>query len=210
MVLRAALEKAVRDRVIAENPVRDLRYRKRKAPIRLTPTFEEFKQIVAEIRAQQKFNQVVEQSGDFIEFLGLAGLGSAEAAALTPADVDFKAGHIIAYRRKTSRGFAVPIFPNGLRPLLEKLCAGKAHNERLFEIDGARKALTNACRRLSLPRFTPRSLRRMFITRCLELAIDPQTIAQWQGHSDGGVLVLRTYGHVRALHSKRMAQLLRG
>jgi integrase len=188
-MVRDALEQAVRDRVIAENPARELKYRKRKTPIRLTPTFEQFKQIVSEIRAQ-KFNQVAEQSGDFIEFLGRAGLGAAETASLTPADVDFQAGHIIAYRHKTSTGFAVPIFPQ-LKPLLEKLCNGKAHDERLFQINEARKALTNACVRLGLPHFTHRSLRRMFITRAIELGVDVKTIAQWQGHKDGGLLILR-------------------
>jgi integrase len=206
MLIRDALETAVRDRVIAENPAKDLKYRKRKTPIRLTPSWQEFKAIVAEIRAQ-KFNQVVEQSGDFIEFLGLAGLGAAEAAALTPADVDFKGGHIIAYRQKTSAGFVVPIFPQ-LRPLLERLCAGKAHDERLFQINDARKALTNACERLGLPHFTARSLRRMFITRCIELGIDIKTIALWQGHRDGGLLILKTYSHVRPVHAQRMAALL--
>lgn len=206
MLVRDALEAAVRDRVVAENPARDLKYRKRKKPIRLTPTFEQFNQMVAEIRAQ-KFNQVAQQSGDFIEFIGLAGLGAAEAASLTPAEVDFEAGHIIAYRHKTDTGFAVPIYPQ-VRPLLEKLCAGKAHNERLFQINEARKALTNACVRLGLPHFTHRSLRRMFITMALERGVDVKTIAQWQGHRDGGKLILSTYSHVRPVHSQRMAQLM--
>jgi integrase len=208
MLIRDALTKAVRDRVIVENPAAGLKYRKRKTPIRSTPTWEQFLAIVAEVREQgAKFNQVAEQSADLIEFYGLSGLGAAEAASLTRADVDLEAGQIIAYRHKTSHGFAVPIFPQ-LRPLIEKLCKGKAHNERLFEIDGARKALTNACTRLGFQRFTPRSLRRMFITRCLELGVDVKTIALWQGHQDGGVLILRVYGHVRAQHSQRMAQLL--
>ena len=206
MLIRDALETAVRDRVIAENPAKELKYRKRKTPIRLTPSWQEFKAIVAEIRSQ-KFNQVVEQSGDFIEFLGLAGLGAAEAAALTPADVDFNAGHIIAYRQKTSAGFVVPIFPQ-LRALLERLCAGKAHDERLFQINDARKALANACVRLGLPHFTARSLRRTFITRCIELGIDIKTIALWQGHRDGGLLILKTYSHVRPVHAQRMAAML--
>jgi integrase len=207
MLVCDALETAVRDRVIAESPARELKYRKRKTPIRLTPTWEQFKQIVAEIRAQ-KFNRVFsEQSGDFIEFLGRAGLGAAEAAALTPADVDFNAGQIVAYRQKTSAGFVVPIFPQ-LRPLLERLCAGKAHDERLFQINDARKALMNACVRLGVPHFTARSLRRMFITRCIELGIDIKTIALWQGHRDGGLLILKTYSHVRPVHAHRMAALL--
>jgi integrase len=207
MLIRDALTKAVRDRVIAENPAEGLKYRKRKTPIRSTPSFEQFQAIVAEIREQVKFNQVAEQSADLVEFYGLSGLGSAEVASLTRADVDLEAGQIIAYRHKTSRGFAVPIFPQ-LRPLIERLCKGKAHDDRLFGIEGARKALTNACRRLGFPLFTPRGLRRMFITRCLELGVDVKTVAQWQGHSDGGVLILKTYSHVRAIHSQRMAQLL--
>ena len=206
MLIRDALQTAVRDRVIAENPARELKYRKRKTPIRLTPTWEQFKQIVAEIRAQ-KFNQVAQQSGDLIEFLGLAGLGAAEAAALTPADVDFGAGRIVAYRQKTNAGFAVPIYPQ-LRPLLERLCAGKAHNERLFQLADARKALTNACIRLGFPHFTHRSLRRMFITRAIERGVDVKVIAQWQGHRDGGKLILDTYSHVRQPHSERMAALM--
>jgi integrase len=207
MVIRAALDMAVRDRVIAENPAAGLKYRKRKTPIRSTPTWEQFQAILTDIREQVKFNQVAEQSADLVEFYGLSGLGSAEAASLTRADVDLEAGRIIAYRHKTSRGFAVPIFPQ-VRPLVEKLCKGKAHSDRLFAIDGARKALTNACERLGLPHFTPRALRRLFITRCLELGVDVKTVAQWQGHQDGGVLILRVYGHVRAQHSQRMAQLL--
>jgi hypothetical protein len=48
----------------------------------------------------------------------------------------------------------------------------------------------------------------MFITRCLEKGIDVQTIARWQGHRDGGKLILDTYGHVTAAHTDRMAQML--
>src|SRR5262249_22177275 len=69
MLIRDALTKAVRDRVIAENPAAGLKYRKRKTPIRSTPSFEQFQAIVAEIREQgAKFNQVAEQSADLVEF----------------------------------------------------------------------------------------------------------------------------------------------
>src|SRR5262249_2788497 len=165
MLVRDALETAVKDRVIPENPAKDLTYRKRKTPIRLTPSFEQFKAIVADIR-QQQFNRVAQESGDFVEFLGLAGLGQAEAAALTCADVDLDAGHIIVYRRKTDAGFAIPIYPQ-LRALVEKLCAGKKHDELLFAVKECHKALRNACKRLGFSHFTHRSLRRMFITRAI-------------------------------------------
>jgi integrase len=197
---------AVRDRIITASPAAHLRSAKREKPIRLTPTFEQFKTIIADVRAQV-FNADAQDSADFLEFLGLAGLGQAETGSITRADVDLVAGQVITYRHKTSTGFAIPIFPQ-VRPLLERLCKGKAHDQRVFKISDAKKALTGACRRLGYPPFSQRSLRRMFITRAIERGVDVKVIAQWQGHRDGGKLILDTYSHVNPAHSKRMAQLM--
>jgi len=205
-VVRDAFDLAVADKIILESPAKDITYRKRKKPIRETHTFEQFQSIVADIRAQ-RFNRDAEQSGDFIEFLGLAGLGQAEAASITRSDVDLQAGRIIVYQHKTDVGFVIPIYPQ-LRPLVEKLCKGKKHDERLFSINESRKALCNACKRLGFPSFTHRSLRRMFITRAIERGVDVKVIADWQGHRDGGKLILQAYSHVRPEHSNRMAQLM--
>jgi integrase len=205
-MLRGAFDLAVRDRIIIESPAAHLSYKKRAMPVRLTPTFEEFKQIVADIR-NQKFNADAEESGDFVEALGLLGLGQAELSAIRRSDVDLEAGRIIVLRRKTSVGFVLPLFPQA-RELIEKLCSGKRHSERLFTITDARKALRNACERLNLPPYSHRALRRMFVTRCIEKGIDVKVIAEWQGHRDGGRLILQTYSHVRRPHSDAMAQLL--
>jgi len=35
-----------------------------------------------------------------------------------------------------------------------------------------------------------------------------KVIAEWQGHRDGGKLILDTYSHVNRAHSQRMAQLM--
>jgi len=205
-VIRDALDMAVNDKIIVESPASGLKYAKRAKPIRITPTFEEFRNIVADIR-NQRFNADAKESGDFIEALGLLGLGQAEAASIKRSDVDLAAGRVIVLRRKTSVGFAIPIFPQAREPV-EKLCEGKKHNERLFTINQARKALTNACKRLGYPPFTQRSLRRMFITRAIERGVDVKVIAEWQGHRDGGKLILDTYSHVNPVHSQRMAALM--
>jgi integrase len=197
---------AVRDRIIPFSPATHLKSAKREKPIRLTPTFEQFKAIIADVRAQQ-FNPDATDSADFLEAMGFLGLGQAELSALTRADVDLDAGRIITFRQKTSTGFAIPIFPQ-VRPLLEKLCEGKSNGHRIFEIANAKKALAGACRRLQLPPFTHRALRRMFVVRAIELGVDVKVIAEWQGHKDGGRLILSTYSHVRPVHSQRMAQLL--
>ena len=70
---------AVRDRIITASPAAHLFSAKPEKPIRLTPTFEQFKAVIADVRAQP-FNADAQDSADFLEFLGLAGLGQAEAA----------------------------------------------------------------------------------------------------------------------------------
>jgi len=204
--IKEVFDLAMRDRIIAVSPAGHLRYAKREKPIRPTPTYEEFKAIIADVRGQP-FNADAQDSADFLEFLGLAGLGQAEASSLTRADVDFDAGRLITFRHKTSTGFAIPIYPQ-LRPLLEKLCENKSNGDPIFKVRDAKKALAGACRRLGLPPFNQRSLRRMFITRAIQLRVDVKTISEWQGHRDGGKLILDTYSHVRPEHSQRMAQLM--
>ena len=145
---------AVRDRVIVTSPAAHLKSVKREKPIRLTPSFEQFKAIIADVRAQQ-FNADAQDSADFLEFLGLAGLGQAEGGSLARTDIDFEGQRIITFRHKTATGFAVPLFPQ-LRPLLERLCHGKAHDERVFRIADAKKSLAGACRRLGYPLFSQR------------------------------------------------------
>ena len=197
---------AVRDRIISASPGAHLRSARREKPIRLTPTFEQFKAVVADARAQQ-FNADAQDSADFLEFLGLVGVGQAEAGSLKRADVDLKAGRITTFRHKTATGFSIPIFPQA-RSLIERLCEGKSNDDSIFKIRDAKKALAGACRRLNLSAFSQRSLRRMFITRAIEKGVDVKVIAEWQGHKDGGKLILDTYSHVNATHSKRMAELM--
>ncbi len=161
-----------------------------------------------EIRSQP-FNAESAASADFVEFLGLSGLGRAEAAALTWSDVDFEREQIITFRHKTATGFAVPLFPQ-LRPLLERLraIARNEPGERVLRIKDAKKAISGACRRLSLRHYSHLSFRRMFITRAIERGINAKVVSQWQGHRDGGKLILDTYSHVNPTHSQRMAKLM--
>jgi integrase len=205
-LVRNALAQAVLDRVIGESPASHLKYRRRKAPIRLTPTWSEFQAIVADVRSQP-FNADAQDSADFLEFMGLAGLGQAELANMKREHIDLESGRIQVYRLKTATPFSIPVFPQ-VRSLLERLCQGKKPHQHIFANRQARKALTNACKRLGYSAYTQRSLRRMFITQAIELGVDVKVIAQFQGHKDGGKLILDTYSHVNAPHAERMAALL--
>jgi integrase len=206
-VFRQIFDLAVTDKAITDSPARGaLKWQKRKDPDRLTPDAQQFAAVIADVRAQP-FNRDADDSGDFLEAMGLLGLGQAELSALARRDVHFERRRIRVYRRKTSKSFEIPIYPQA-RALLERLCSGKRQEVRIFAISDAKKALANSCARLGFPPFTQRSLRRFFITNALERGVDVQTIARWQGHSDGGKLILDTYGHVRAPHSERMAALM--
>ena len=205
--IKQIFEMAVRDGIISRSPAAHLRRVNPPKPIRATPSFEEFKAIVENIRSQKFNGHDAEESADFVEFLGLAGLGKAEAATLRQGDIDWKREKITTFRHKTKSGFAIPIYPQ-LKPLLLRRRCDNLPNERVFAIDNAKKAIANACRRLNLPKYSHISFRRMFITRAIERGVDVKVIAEWQGHKDGGKLILDTYSHVNRAHSHRMAQLM--
>jgi integrase len=206
--IKGVFERAVRDGILVKSPVAHLMPVKRQAVERLTPTWEQFQAMVCYIR-NNTINRRCAASGDFVEFMGLSGLGNGEVAELKVRDVDLARGTIWVRRQKTDTGFHIPIFPR-LRPLVERLvrAQGGDPNAKLVPISEAKHALESTCKALNYPHFTQRSLRRMFITDALEKGIDVKTIAEWQGHRDGGKLILDTYSHVRRPHHDRMAELL--
>src|SRR5215475_14312094 len=206
--IKDILAMAVGDGIIAASPAANLKKVKLEKPIRRTPTFEQFNAIVESIRSQEFNGHDADESADFVEFIGLAGLGQAEASALMWDDIDWQREQIITFRHKTKSGFAIPLYPQ-LRPLLERRHAQRSPGvDRVFKIENAKRAIAAACKRLKLPAYLHRSFRRMFITRAIELGVDVKVIAQWQGHKDGGKLILETYSHVNPVHSKRMAALM--
>jgi integrase len=206
--IKEILSRALDDGLIAFNPAAKLKPIKLERPIRKTPSFDEFKAIVASIRSQEFNGHDADESADFVEFLGLAGLGQAEASALTWPDVDWQREQITTFRHKTKSGFTIPLYPQ-LRSLLERRYSQKRQgDDDVFRIQNAKKAIAAACKRLKLPPFSHRSFRRMFITRAIEKGVDVKVIAEWQGHKDGGKLILDTYSHVNRVHSRRMAQLM--
>ncbi len=205
--IRSMFRMAVADRLLSESAGEHLRGRKRNKPVRLTPTRNQFESIIADVRAQT-FNADSQDSADFLEFLGRAGLGQAEAAAIKRTDIDLDRWVIHTFRWKTRTAFDVPIYPS-LDPLVKRLLSRPPKKDgRLLTIRDAKKALAGACKRLGFPRFSQRSLRRMFITTAIERGADVKVIAEWQGHTDGGTQVLKNYSHVNRAHSDRMAQLM--
>lgn len=176
-----------------ENPFSNrLIKRRRLDPVtRNIPTPEQFAAIIAEVREHDD-----DDYADFLEFLGLAGLGQAEVLALRPRDI--KNDKMTVIRLKTKVRFEVPIYP-WLRPLVQRRLALMFSDEQtLFppKCAEAGKKLRHSCRRLKLKRFKQRELRAMLIKRLYDASVPVKRIALWQGHRDGGRLIQEVYTEV--------------
>ena len=168
LLLKALFELALNDKMLVASPAAKLGCKKIVKPIRITPTFEDFNAIVTDVR-KQRFNAEAEESGDFLEFMGLVGVGQAEAGGLEKQHVNLKKKQFTFFRHKTKTPYVVPIFPQAA-DLVEKLTSKPdlRQTDTLFGIKDAKKALAAACVRLKLPAYSQRALRRMFVTRCIE------------------------------------------
>lgn len=208
--VRRFFESAMDANVVADNPMAKLTYRKIPKLVRLTPTPEEFEAIVTDLRSQKSNGHGAEDTADTVELAGRLGLGQAELAGICRKHIDLDTGIIKLFRRKTTSAFTIPIFPLAREIIVRRLAIMPTDPDaRLLPHYNFRKALEGACQRLNLPKFEPRALRRFHITQALRAGVDAPTVASWQGHRDGGALVLRTYGdEVRMDHSQKMAKLL--
>ena len=210
------------DKMLASNPAAELKNKKVVTPTRLTPTFEQFNAIIADVRSQ-KNNAESESSADYIAFMGLVGVGQAEASGIKKQNVNTTTKQLTFFRVKTKTPYYVPIFGQA-EALLKKLITKpgmkqddylfpvnmeKSKNDAATTVKDVRKALRASCARLGYPEYTQRSLRRMFITRAIEKGMDVKVISQFQGHKDGGVLILKTYSNVRNTHAEAQAKLVR-
>jgi integrase len=79
-------------------------------------------------------------------------------------------------------------------------------NDPIILIRECQKTVDAACLATGVQRITHHDWRHAFATSCVESDVDFLTISKWLGHSDGGTLVQRTYGHLRNEHSHASAQ----
>jgi hypothetical protein len=78
--------------------------------------------------------------------------------------------------------------------------------DRITKIDSAKKCLATACAKLEFPKFSHHDFRHFFATTCIESGVDIPTVSRWLGHSDGGALAMRVYGHLQVEHSLAMGK----
>jgi integrase len=197
--LKGIFEEGVINGYLERNPMEPLKKALRKKVSRKlphVPTQEEFEAILKAIR-EQKFSDTAKASGDLVEFLGTAALGAAEAANLDWRDINFKTEKMRIQRQKTKVYFDVPLYPD-LKPLLERLHkeADEPKSGKVFKVTNPKKSIATACDTLDLPSYTARNFRQMGIMNLLRDKLDYKLVSKYQGHRDGGMLIVTTYSEV--------------
>ncbi len=205
--LLLVLKYAKRENLILDNPAEVIQKRRQPKAAIVIPSREQFAWMVDFLR---KRSTRTEPAADLIELLAYSGMRKGEANAFRLADVDFKRSTFTvtggATGTKNQEARVVPLFPV-LRDFLDRVRETRhpSPNEPLVPISDAKKALNSVCKFKGWPHFTHHCLRHYFVSNVLEKGVDFKTIAAWIGHKDGGILVARTYGHLRDTHSAEMA-----
>jgi integrase len=204
------LDYAMREGLILENPAGVVERRKQPQAKVVIPTKAQFKILLATLRES---DVRYHEAADLCELLAYSGCRLGEATSMTWGDVNFELKQFTVtggeYGTKNHEARTLPLFPAleellvRLRPLMPEPVES---SDRIVQIDNAKKAITSACQTAKLPHFHHHSLRHFFCSNAIEAGIDFKTIAGWLGHKDGGLLVAKTYGHLRDEHSAAMAK----
>ena len=222
--LKLVFDYGMQHGILLDNPAAKIKRRKLNAVKLAMPSRDEFKLLLAEMRKCRSLAAARTESAaaeNLVEFLAYSGCRLAEAVGdphfdkppMTWGDVEFRLKTFTVTGKGVGGGKTrtVPLFPPLERLLLKMqsaLPALPAASEPIFKILSSKTAIHTACRRLGLPQYTHHTFRHFFASNAIEQGIDFKVIAEWLGHADGGVLVARTYGHLRAEHSTRMAKLM--
>ena len=229
-VLRAILDLAVEGGLIRDNPVvvrrSALGGRLKKRPTRkalIPPSRTQLEALFAAMEGNGAVGGRGAEAADFCRFLAMSGARVGEAARLRWRLVLWDRGlvHVPGYKSETSARF-LPLFPE-LAAVLKRIQARRRSAARyrpgrrdflgpedaVFRIRECQKTIDAACRRTGTARLTHHDFRHLFATTCIESGVDVPTVSRWLGHSDGGVLAMKTYGHFRPDHSHTAAQKVR-
>ncbi|HEY3856935.1 MAG TPA: site-specific integrase [Verrucomicrobiae bacterium] len=179
-----------------------------KAPI---PTRQQFVKLVAQIRqsdGRADSQRKSKDGADLVEFLAFSGARIGEARAAVWGDVKFQDNMIWIHGTKSEQSDRLIPMTASLREFLLKLKAGvdPEPTDRILKTGSAKKCLATACANLEFPKFSHHDFRHFFATTCIESGVDIPTVSRWLGHSDGGALAMRVYGHLQVEHSLAMGK----
>ena len=211
--LKLLLKYACNRGILLDNHAEKFRRRKESKPVVRVPTKEEFSALVFELNSSPK--AIASGAAAMVEFLAYSGMRVGEAREVRFRDINLEplpvgrvliTGGISGTKNHEER--VIPLFPK-LREVIQRIIdnAGDiSPDSKLFNTLSPRDAMENAFQRLGVKGFSVHALRHYFASNAIERGINFQVIADWFGHKDGGVLVAKTYGHLRPEFNASMAE----
>jgi integrase len=203
---RRVFEIGMRGGIVTKNPALVLkRMRPRKKLLEL-PNKEEFAKMIEHIRTTAGRGRIV---ADLVEGLSYSGMRVDESRRLLWQHLDFSRGLITVHGTKTAESARIIPMTEAFRELtlgMKEYRDTALPTERVFQSNVATLSLARACEHIGRKKMTHHDLRHLFATTCIESGVDVPTVAKWLGHSDGGALAMKTYGHIRLLHSVEAAK----
>ena len=225
-VLRNILNKAIDDEWLNQLPTENLRPLNWTTRKRELVTAEEIEKLTHAALIPSKDPETGadtvrvngQQFADYLLLLAYSGARRSEALRLRWPDVDWRNRQLtIGADGETKNGSVRQIDLNAkLEAHLKDMVRRKApDSEWLFpsprrgEKDRPAKTFVETLRLVrksaGLTRIGFHDLRHFFISMCVMSGIDYMTIAQWVGHSDGGILIRKVYGHLSNEHAQKQA-----
>ena len=223
--LRAIMDLAVARGAVASNPVVTRtsdgeRLKKKVIKTKLDlPSTADLHRILAAMESNGARGGWGREAADFCRFLAYSGCRVGEAGLVTWSHVDWERSHMqVPGHKSATSDRIVPLFPDLeklLRTVIERRKSaarfatdGKpdlAPRDAIFRISECQKTIDAACEKTGIKRITHHDFRHLFATVCIESGVDIPTVSRWLGHSDGGSLAMKTYGHLRQEHSQQQA-----
>jgi integrase len=209
-VLRAIFEIAREEGAVYKNPTASLSKRAPRRKRLDLPSSAQFEALVGTVAATRARRS--RDCADMVRFLAYSGARLREATAIRWGDFDFARNRLTIVGTKTaSSDRTIPLFPS-LAALVAEMRARRGAEpaeSRVLRVQECLGALKSACRRVGVKALTHHDLRHLFATSCIESGVDIPTVSRWLGHSDGGALAMKTYGHLRQEHSDAQARKVR-
>lgn len=210
LVLTEVFETAVKAGLIYRNPVTGLELKRKTQKALVLPTRENFHKIVELVRGGK--HRTAKASAELIEFLAYTGCRISEAQRVVWGDCDFAKETILVKGdpdtgTKNWRVRTIPMIADA-KLLLERMRSERASvtdADPVLLVGDVRGSLQKAAEKLKIPEICHHDLRHLFATTSIESGVDIPTVSRWLGHSDGGTLAMKTYGHLRDEHSKSAA-----
>ena len=154
----------------------------------------------------------------YLRFLAFTGAREKETLRIRWSDVDFENRQVTIGAdgsAKNARHRSVN-FSNELESLLREMREGRQPDSSFLfpsaqrgskdiHARSLRESFRLVRRTAGLPWVGFHDLRHFFASQCVMNGLDFMTIAHWLGHSDGGILVGKVYGHLADEHKRRMA-----